>query len=180
MGSLLKMTGMKQYSPAFVCNRMREIQYKILHSSHMMPFILNRMGNWISPLCIKCNSSIGTYIHCFWECHMIKRCWSSVAQELSKIFSLKVSMDSGLFILGLPWKALSLSRLDFKLCDKLLFLARRCILGWWISDKPPMVTQWYQEMFKVLPLERLLGIMVYLRERGCPSYDIYLHPSGTI
>ena len=117
------------------------------------------MDNQISPLCIKCKMSVGTYIHYFWECRLIARFWSNVAQELSKIFSLKVRKDSGLFILSLPSKTLSLSRTDFKLCDKLLFLARRCILKQWISDKPPTVTQWYQEAYKVLPLERLTARM---------------------
>lgn len=48
----------------FVCNRMRETQYKILHRSHITPFILNKMDNQLSALCIQCNSSFGTYIQC--------------------------------------------------------------------------------------------------------------------
>ena len=98
---------------------------------------------------VKCKRTVGTYIHCFWECRFISRFWSNVAQELSKIFSLKVTKDSGFFILGLPSKTLSLSRSDFTLCDKLLFLARRCILKQWISEKPPTVTQWYKETYKI-------------------------------
>ena len=163
----------------FVCNRMRETQYKILHRSHITPSILNKMDNRVSPLCIKCNRSNGTYIHYFWECYMIKRFWNNIARELSTIFSVKVRKDPGLFILGLPSKTLSLSRTDFKLCDKLLFLARRCILGRWISDKPPTVTQWYQETFKVLPLEKLTARMKGddgLFERTWSTYLRYLPP----
>ena len=118
-----------------------------------------KMDKQTSPLCIKCKQNIGTYIHCFWECHMISRFWSNVAQELSKMFSSKVTKDPGLFILGLPSKTLSLSRSNFRLSDKLLFLDRRCILKQWISDRPPTVTQWYQETYKVLPLERLTAQM---------------------
>lgn len=125
----------------FICNRMRETQFKILHRSHITPVILNKMDNRVSPLCIKCKRFTGTYIHCFWECHLIVRFWSNVAQELSKIFSFKITKDPGLFILSLPSKSLSLSKTNFKLCDKLLFLARRCILKQWIRDKPPTVTQ---------------------------------------
>lgn len=127
----------------FICNRMRETQFKILHRS--------KMDKRVSPLCVKCKMSVGTYIHYFWECRLIVRFWSNVAQEFSKIFSLKITRDPGLFILSLPSKTLSLSRTDFKLCDKLLFL---CILKQWIRDKPPTVTQWYLETYKVLPLER--------------------------
>lgn len=103
-----------------------------------------------------------------------------MAQELGKIFSLKVRKDSGLFILGLPSKTLSLSRTDFRLCDKLLCLARRCILKQWISDKPPTVTQWYQETYKVLPLERLTARMKgddSLFERTWSAFLRYLPPA---
>lgn len=48
-----------------------------------------------------------------------------------------------------------MTRLKFQLCDKLLVLARKCILINWINDKPPTVTLWYREIFRVLPHERL-------------------------
>lgn len=73
----------------FICNRMRETQYKILHRSHVTPYILNKMDNRTSPLCIKCKLSVGTCIHCFCECHLITRFWSNVVQELSRIFLIK-------------------------------------------------------------------------------------------
>lgn len=34
------------------------------------------------------------------------------------------------------------------------FLARKCILFNWITDHPPIVSQWYQEIFRGLPIER--------------------------
>ena len=39
--------------------------------------------------------------------------------------------------------------------NKLLCVARKCILFNWIHEKPPSVTQWYREIYKVLPMERL-------------------------
>lgn len=40
------------------------------------------------------------------------------------------------------------------LFKKFLVLARKCILNSWIRNKPPTVTEWYTEIFKVLPMER--------------------------
>lgn len=95
------------------------------------------------------------YIHLFWQCKYISRFWSCIAKELSGIFKTKVS----LFLLGLPSKSVSLPSLKFKLLDKLLLLARKCILLRWIRDKPPTVTMWYKEIFSVLPHERISAVM---------------------
>lgn len=143
----------------FVYNWLRETQYKILHWSHRTPSFFNKMDKQALPFCIKCNASVGTYIHYFWKCRLVKRFRNSVAQELSKIFLIAVKKDPGLFILGSPSKTLSLKKLHFKLCDKLLFMTSRLILGWWIIGKPPTVIQWFEEIVKVLPLERISARM---------------------
>lgn len=157
----------------FICNRMRETQFKILHRCHITPVIRNKMNNQISPLCNKCKRNIGTYIHNFWECPGISKFWSNIAHKLGKIFS-------GLFILGLPSKTLFLSKSNFKLCDKLLLLARRCILKQWISERPPSVKQWLHETYSVLPLERLTARVKgddELFERSWSAFLRYLPPS---
>lgn len=155
----------KVFKSTFTCNRLRETQYKILHRLHLTPYILNKMNRQISPLCIKCHREVGTYYHYFWQCKLIKRFWGTISQELSGIFQVKMRKDPGLFILGLPSSEVTLTHLKFKLCDKLLLLARKCILINWITDKPPTVTLWYREIFRVLPHERLSAV-VKVNERS--------------
>lgn len=138
----------------FSCNRLRETQYKILHRLHITPFIRNKMDPDLSPQCLKCHRETGDYIHLFWKCKYILRFWSCIARELSGIFKTKVTKDPGLFLLGLQSKTVTLPSLKFKLLDKLLLLARKCILLRWIGDKPT-VTMWYKEIFSVLPHERI-------------------------
>lgn len=82
-----------------------------------------------------------------------------ISQELSAIFQVKVKRDPGLFILGLPSKEVTLPYLHFKLCDKLLLLAIKCILINWIKNKPPTATLWYREIFRVLPHERISAVL---------------------
>ena len=139
----------------YSCNRLRETQYKIFHRLHITPVLLNKMDRSISPLCSKCKTDLGTYYHYFWECKCISRFWSQVARELSDIFKVKIKKDPGAFILGLPSKEINLTPLQFKLLDKLLLSARKCILINWIAEKPPTVQMWYREIFGVLPHERL-------------------------
>ena len=139
----------------YTCNRLRETQYKIFHRLHLTPVLLNKMDRSISPLCTKCKTDLGTYYHYFWECKRISRFWGHVARELSDIFKVKIKKDPGAFLLGLPSKEINLTPVQFKLLDKLLLSARKCILINWIKDNPPTVQMWYREIFGVLPHERL-------------------------
>lgn len=115
----------KVFKSTFTCNKLRETQYKILHRLHLTPYRLNKMDRQISPLCIKCLRESGTYYHYFWQCKLIRRFWGTISQELSGIFQVKVRKDPGFFILGLPSRELTMTRLKFKLCEKLLLLARK-------------------------------------------------------
>lgn len=117
----------------FICNTLRETQYKILHRLHITPFILNKMDRHVSPLCNKCGRDVVMYYHYFWQYKLIKRFWGAVSKELSNVFHVKISCDPGLFLLGLHSKSVTLTHTHFKLCDKLLLLGRRCILINWIK-----------------------------------------------
>ncbi len=63
------------------------------------------------------------------------------------------------FLLGLPAKDIALTANRFLLCDKLLLLARKCILIEWIHSRPPSLSLWYGEIFRILPMERLTAVV---------------------
>lgn len=115
------------------CNRLKETQYKIQHRLHTTPAMRNTIDRSISPLCVKCHREQGNYFHLFWKRRYIQRFWSRVAKELSSIFQVRIKKDPGLFILGLPSKEVTLPSLKYRLFDKLLLLARKCILIKWIK-----------------------------------------------
>ena len=139
----------------FLSNKFKEMQYRILHRQHRTPEFLNKIDPSRSPLCIKCKTAVGTYMHCFWECPKIARFWSCVTRELSSIMKCTICKDPGQYLLGLPSTSGVLDPTRAKLLNKLLCVARKCILFNWIQEKPPSVTQWYREIYKVLPMERL-------------------------
>ncbi len=58
------------------------------------------------------------------------------------------------FILGMSKEDSGLSRLQVKLASNLLVVVHKRILVVWIKDKPPTVDQWYNEIFRILLLER--------------------------
>ncbi len=88
----------------FLFNVYKEMQYRILHRRHETPYFLNKIDSNRSPLCIKCKSEVGTYMHCFWECSKIAEFWSHILEELSSVFKCKICKDLGQFLLGLPSK----------------------------------------------------------------------------
>lgn len=56
-------------------------------------------------------------------------------------------------------ETLTLDASGYKSFDKLLLVARKCILIRWIKEIPPSVTQWYKEIFTVLPHERIAKVL---------------------
>ena len=142
-------------SSTFCCNKFKETQYRILHRQHRTPYLLNKFDPSRSSLCSKCKEKCGTYIHCFWQCSTIAKFWSEISLELNNIFKSSIEMTPGLFLLSLPERNTSLNTSNVLLLQKLLVLARRCILLNWVSEKPPTVTQWYREIFRILPMEKL-------------------------
>ncbi|CAI5665769.1 unnamed protein product [Oreochromis niloticus] len=139
----------------FLSNRFKEIQYKILHRQHRTPIFLNKIDPSRSAQCIKCKSAPGSYVHCLWTCSKISKFWFCVTKELKGIFKSRIQRDPAQYLLGLPISNKFPDKNKHILLCKLLFLARKCILFNWINEKPPTITQWYKEIFRVLPMERL-------------------------
>ena len=59
------------------------------------------MNPTLSPLCLKCKTEEGNYIHCIWSCHKIKRYWLGVLQQLNEIFNMEFEPNPMCLILGL-------------------------------------------------------------------------------
>lgn len=71
------------------------------------------------------------------------------------MFESTLDLDPWFFVLGMTSDTTRLTPLQVELAQKLLFIARKCILIKWIHDKPPSIGCWYDEIFKILPFERL-------------------------
>lgn len=119
--------------------------------------IFNKTNHSISPLCNKWER--GTYFHCFWECKWISTFWTLISKVVSGIIKIKIKKDPGVFLFGFPSRDLHLTASHYKLFEKLLLVARKCILKNWIKTLPPSVTLWYTEVFYILPRERLQAVV---------------------
>ena len=67
-------------------NRLREIQYKLLHGAIFTREHLFRFGFVVYNLCSFCKQKIETYLHLFWECVHVQR----LRQNIIAKFELRV------------------------------------------------------------------------------------------
>lgn len=129
-----------------------ERQFKILHRLFITPEARHKMNPTLSELCMKCQSAVGSLIHCLWSCPLIQQFWSTITQQFNVIFKRHLHLGARTCLLGLNDELPA----DFRnrdLLDILLHCARKCILTLWITDKAPTLTQWRQTVMSIIPLE---------------------------
>ena len=71
-----------------VCNCARLLQFKIVHRLQISPNKRHKMNLQLSPACLTCKISVGTYTHCIWSCPKIQAYWMDVLQDLENIFGV--------------------------------------------------------------------------------------------
>lgn len=83
-----------------VCNRFKELQYKILHNVYISAYIYSKYNMGTSPNCLKCKVRVGTRFHCLWECAIIQSFWKKVCANISTAIGHQVTENPLMCILG--------------------------------------------------------------------------------
>lgn len=138
--------------PSKVSNSFWERQFKILHRLYITPEARRRMNPTLSELCIKCQSTFGSFIHCFWSCPHIQQFWGVITQQFDKIFKRILLLSARTCLLGLT-EELPAYLHNNSLLHILLHCAQKCILAVWISNKAPTLSQWKQTVVSIIPYE---------------------------
>lgn len=61
-----------------ISSRDKLIQVKFLHRVYYMPQKLHCIFPDQDPICPKCRTQVGSFLHMFWECPIIRSFWSEV------------------------------------------------------------------------------------------------------
>lgn len=124
----------------------------MLHRLHCSPLLRSRLGLG-SPNYIKCNSQIGTYSHMVWK-GKIQNFWSEAKEEVPTLIRNDLQLA--------PFQCFLAAKLDkvrdkynAKLTGIILWIARKTILKLWLSKDNPTVEDWYKEVPRIRPLEKL-------------------------
>lgn len=135
------------------CNADRERPFKILHRLHCTPRLRGGLGLG-SPKCPKCDIEVGTHVHMFWKCVKIQKFWREVKNEVVTLVGYDLDLSPLQCILAAKADSARNTH-NAKLIGILLYIARKTILNFWISKDTPALDDWYKEVLRVLPLEKL-------------------------
>lgn len=93
--------GIQQYLSLMISARDRFTQLKFLHRAYYTPERLAKIYPAHSPLCPKCSTEVGSFIHVTWSCQCIQSFWDGVLQDINSISKLHVTRDPILLLLGI-------------------------------------------------------------------------------
>lgn len=131
-----------------------EQSFKFIYRTYLTPVRLHKIFPNVSQYCFKCKSNIGTVMHVFWDCDMIKTYWKEIHKMVQKIIGKSFELSPSIYLLNSKFE-LHLNHsleLVLHLCS---FLARKCILLLWSTPHIPSTTMWLNQITTFLPLEKL-------------------------
>lgn len=136
-------------------SRYRLIQYNFLHQLYITPSKLHRFNPKISPLCFRCGSVEGTFLHCTWTCPKVIPFWQKVCSIISEINGKTFPVEPEVCLLGDFTNADFRNKYALKLTEIMLITAKKCIALKWKSDTPIPVGMWLSELKSCVPLEKI-------------------------
>lgn len=107
------------------------IQVKFLHRVYYTPARLHRIFPEHDPVCPRCKTQLGSYLHVFWECPIIFAYWEAINLRLK----LTLIPAPSLALLGLPDDEQHSHHLKL-LISYLLYYAKKEILIKWLPPPP--------------------------------------------
>ena len=108
----------------------------------------------------------GSFVHCVWECNIIRDFWVEVINITKIILSLNIPLDAKMILLHLYPKNLKLNSQQRKFIDFAILQAKRVIASWKRSD-PPVIGAWIKAM--VWPCMALEKITYFIKNK----LDVY-------
>ena len=138
-----------------VCNPTKSIQVRIVHRTYITPVVKNKMDANISPLCWKCNSEAGNYVHCLWTCVKLQRYWSGVWSVSQYGWTL-----CALYLVSRMVRSLTVNTGDFSMYW--LLLLERILdftFDFWIKNAAPTKKSWHNIVMACIPSEYIPCIL---------------------
>lgn len=106
-----------------------------------------------APNCPRCRMEEGSFLHMFWQCHLLKSFWHSVHSFTKSVLKIEFNLNPCLYLLN----DMPDLRIDSKKCRILLiitYLAKKCILLLWKNESPPSFQLFLDQLSQLLPLEK--------------------------
>lgn len=155
--------------------RLKLLQYNWLMRVYITPEKLNKFDMNIPDTCNRCGVNKGTIFHCLWQCPRVGEFWEEVRLNVQDILSIRLELDSKMFLLGLYPVVHNIKRHE-KIFLNISFLqAKRTIALSWKSMGKPSIAIWFRELTSCLPLEKISYILKNKQETFQNVWGRFIH-----
>lgn len=143
-------------SPVATDIKIKESNYKFLYKYYLTPVKLNKFDEVNSPLCKKCGTELGTFMHLFWDCKVVYSFWEKIHEAIQDMCECTFDLCPRLYLLNYGLGNV------FPYAKKCVFVilchfARKCILMNWISQSGPTLSQWLDQIIHFLTMEESIN-----------------------
>lgn len=156
------------------------INYNILHQLYLTPEKLHSFKSNLSEICFRCDSEVGSFLHCTWLCTKVRPFWHDICSTLTRIIGVNVPVDPEFCLLG-NFTSIrgSLNNAHLKFMEVALCVAKKCIAVSWKSDSPLLIDRWSFEMNSCIPLEKITYCLRKRYNTFLKIWQPYLDHIGT-
>ena len=137
------------------CARLELIQFKVLFRVHYSKSRLSEIYPNVADQCDRCQASPCNLSHMFFFCPKLSKFWTDYFMILTKVLGIKVNMDPNIAIFGISVDSAKFNSTQSDVLAFTSLLARRRILLFWKSPKPPSVSLWLCDVMYFLRLEKI-------------------------
>lgn len=132
----------------------QENNFKLYSRWYRTPERIHIFNLHIPPLCWRCNFEVGTLLHIWWECSLIKPFWEQVHSLISRITMYTLDLSAAQFLLHHTTLPQSIYRKSLAL--HLINTAKQCVPLFWRKINPPKISDWLKRIDKIAEMEDLI------------------------
>ena len=136
-------------------NSWREYQWKVVSRFFKTPLLTGRAGSTPTTECWReCGEQVGNHTHIFWTCPKLQQFWTSVFNDINRVFDTPIEREFKIAILGVVPTGLE-GRARVYLLQILLAAAKKTITINWLGKNPPTHKQWIDKVREIRDMEEI-------------------------
>uniref|UniRef100_A0A8C5PW05 Reverse transcriptase domain-containing protein n=1 Tax=Leptobrachium leishanense TaxID=445787 RepID=A0A8C5PW05_9ANUR len=133
-----------------------ENAYKILTLWYWTPERIHRFQPTSDPLCWRCGSDVGSFLHIWWACPLLNPFWRMVHDGVCTISALEVTFSATTYLLLHFPTSIKAMRKSAAL--RLVLAARLLIPVHWRTGTVPSKRMWVKEVERLRAVDRLVAV----------------------
>lgn len=136
-----------------ISSSVQETSFKILSMWYRTPDIIHKIFPTSPNTCWRCQHSVGTLMHIWWDCPRIRGYWSQISSTINQITNTKIPCKPEIFLLHAHPTASKNT-----LLTHLINAARTILPRKWRSQEPPTLQEWLLQVAHIQEMENIVAI----------------------